>query len=192
MRGQAHTLEATIAGLLMLASLIFALQMTAASPLAASSGQQVQNQQEASAQGVLAAADNADALKPAVLYWDETEDVYHDSDGTYNSGPPDNRFGDILNQSFNERGIAYNVNFMYQKSDGSTAKDQYIYSGEPSDGAVVATRTVTLYLYDHLYDKDENPTGSEVRNAPDYAIEDSSTGNDVYNTVQVEVVVWRL
>ena len=197
MRGQAHTLEATIAGLLMLASLIFALQMTAVTPLAASSGQHIQNQQQASGQGVLATADNADALKPAVLYWNSSSENFHNasSEGTYISGPPNTTFGRMLNQSFNQRGIAYNVNFRYQQDSGEMVTRPYIYSGEPSDGAAVSSHAVTITQDDPLYDADETRNSTLVSDADaNYLVDNRGDGTDskVYNTVQVEVVVWRV
>ena len=194
MRGQAHTLEATVAGLLMLSSLIFALQMTAVTPLSAStSSQHIENQQQATGQGVLAAAAREGALKPAVLYWNNSSEQYHDAgvQRFYTSGPPDNRFGAMLERAFNENGIAYNVYLRFQNDDGEPIPRKYIYSGVPTDNAVTATHTVTLRDDDPLYDDDENPTDTTVSGANvTYPMPD--TGANLYNTVRVEVVAWRI
>ena len=67
-RGQAYTLEAIIASVLLISSLVFALQVTVVTPLSAStSNQHIENQQRASAAGVLTAAQETGALKDAVL-----------------------------------------------------------------------------------------------------------------------------
>jgi len=194
MRGQAHTLEATVAGLLMLSSLIFALQMTAVTPLSAStSSQHIENQQEATGQGVLAAASEEGALKPAILYWNNSSEQFHDvgAQRYYTSGPPDNRFGEMLERAFNDNGIAYNVYFRFQNDGGEPITRRYVYSGVPTDNAVTATHTVTLRDDDPLYDDEENPTDHRVGDANvTYPMPDS--GSNLYNTVRVEVVAWRI
>lgn len=194
MRGQAHTLEATVAGLLMLSSLIFALQMTAVTPLSAStSSQHIENQQGATGQGALAAAAEAGALKPAVLYWNNSSARYHDVgvQRFYTSGPPDNRFGAILERSFNENGIAYNVYFRFQNANGKSITRRYVYSGVPTDNAVTATHTVTLWDDDPLYAADETPSSTRL-NTQNMTYPMPDTGANLYNTVRVEVVAWRI
>lgn len=192
MRGQAHTLEATVAALLMLSSVIFALQVTAVTPLSAStSSQHIENQQQSSARGVLAAAANADALKPAILYWDNSDTEYHNTGDIrfYTSGPPSNRFGDMLARAFGDNGIAYNVNF---RAESRSETRQYIYSGVPSDNAVSATHTVSLNNDDVLYDEDERPTSNRLGQSGTQFWIDMGSGGPEYETVQVEVVVWRI
>ena len=201
MRGQAHTLEATVAGLLMLSSLIFALQMTAVTPLSAStSSQHIENQQGATGQGVLAAAAEAGVLKPAVLYVNNSTGEYHCNESPceratkyYTRGPPDNRFGAMLNRSFDANGIAYNVWFRYEDADGESGRREYVYSGEPTDNAVTATHTVTLWDDDPLYEADGTPSSTRLNteNMP-YFMPDRDKGGNLYNTVRVEVVAWRI
>jgi len=195
MRGQAHTLEAVVASLLLLASLIFALQMTAVTPLSAStSSQHIENQQQATGSGVLAAAAETGSLKTAVLYWNNSTERFHNTNedlGYYTSGPPDNELGDMLQRSFDKRGIAYNVYLRFQNSDGEPITRRYVYSGVPSDNAVTATHTVVLTDDDHLYDENERRTNTTVTDENvTYPISD--TGGTVYNVVRVEVIAWRI
>jgi len=196
MRGQAHTLEATIASLLMLSAIIFALQMTAVTPLSAStSSQHIENQQRATAEGVLATAAEEDALKPAVLYWNDSTDRFHNTtdDRKYYSGGsqyPNHRFGQLLTRAFSDSGIAYNVNFQFGTNSNST---RYIYSGEPSDNAVAATQAVSVYDDDQIYDADESTNSTEVSSSS-YASElgFSDENGNFHTTVRVEVVVWQI
>ncbi|WP_262178437.1 DUF7288 family protein [Haloarcula laminariae] len=194
MRAQAHTLEATVAGLLMLSSLVFALQMTAVTPLSAStSSQHIEDQQQSIGQGVLAAASQRGVLKPAVLYWNNSSAQFHDVgvQRFYTSGPPENRFGAMLERAFNENGIAYNVYLRFQNDKGVPITRRYVYSGVPTDNAVTATHTVTLQDDDPLYDARERPTDTSVGTANvTYPMPD--TGGNLYNTVRVEVVAWRI
>ncbi|EMA01474.1 hypothetical protein SAMN05443574_112118 [Haloarcula vallismortis] len=195
MRAQAHTLEAIVSGMLLLASLVFALQMTAVTPLSAStSSQHIENQQQAIGHGVLASAAAEDALKPAVLYWDNSTAQFHNTTGGreyYTNGPPDNRFGGLLERAFDQRGIAYNVYLRFQNTQERTVTTRYIYSGEPSDNAVRASHTITLMDDDHLRDADGTRNSTQLGDpTTDYTVSD--TGTNVYNTVSVEVVAWRI
>ena len=192
MRGQAYTLEAVIASTLLISSLVFALQVTAVTPLSAStSNQHIENQQRASASGVLTAAQEADVLKPAVLFWNDSEAEFHDTRGRnfYTNDYPPNEFGDILNRSFSGRGLAVNV-FVHH----GNGTDRMLYNGEPSDNAVAADRMVTLYDDDWLRD-DTSSRYKQLSDANDddlYLESDNQPNNGVYDVVRVEVVVWRM
>ena len=208
-RGQAYALEGIIAALLLVGSLVFALQVTAVTPLSAStSSQHIENQQRAVAEGVFATAVEQDALKIAVLNWNH--DPASDPERFYGipaaaersfyaDGAPDNEFGDLLERAFGERGIVFNVYVRPSvdvdddgDADGYANEAQrMVYRGEPSDNAVTATRLVTLYDDDVLYDDDEHPTSTRI-NENDFYAEDVTGSSDVlYNVVRVEVVVWR-
>ena len=194
MRGQAHTLEAIVASLVLLTGLIFALQMTAVTPLSAStSSQHIENQQQSVSEGLLATAVERDALKPALLYWNNSSSRYHNASGSgvgvYASTPPNNTFGAMLERVFDARGIAYNVYIRYR--DGSNqGRIIYLYNGRPSDNAVSASYTMTLMDDDHLYDPDGTQNATTLSKAAAFPIPDR--GDSVYNTVRVEVVSWRI
>jgi hypothetical protein len=194
-RGQVHTLEAVVAAMLLLTSVIFALQMTSVTPLSAStSSQHVENQQQAAAEGVLAGAADSGALERAVLFWNETGERFHNAtEGRYYTrGPPDNDFGDALDRVFGTRGIAYNVYVTYQAGDGSaTRRQRMVYVGEPSDNAVRASRTVVVSNEAVLRDSDGNRTGTRVAETSDFYAPDVASGS-VYNSLRVEVVAWRI
>jgi hypothetical protein len=195
-RGQAHTLEAVIGALLLLTSVLFALQSTAVTPLSAStSSQHIENQQQERAQGLLASAAENETLRPAVLYYNETGDRFHGADGErgeYAGARPNVTFAQMLNRTFTSQGIAYNVNFEYQTQNGSSSQ-RFIYNGVPSDNAVSASWTTVIDDSDHLYAPDGDPTGSRVGDGgTDIYLPDASPDTDLYNVVRVEVVVWRV
>ncbi len=190
-RGQAYTLEAIIASVLLISSLVFALQVTAVTPLSAStSNQHIENQQRASASGVLTAAQEAGVLKDAVLYYNDSEGEYHDADRVtfYTNGYPPNEFGNITRRAFEGRGLAVNV-LIYP--DANSGPSRMVYRGEPSDNAVSASRTVTIYDDDALTAPDTSETAATASNFSNVVPEDT-TGNNVYNVVRVEVTVWRM
>ena len=196
-RGQAHTLEAIVGALLVLSAVLFALQMTAVTPLSAStSSQHIENQQRTTASGVLAASAETGALEEAVLFWNTSGSRFHGSDqpniqDVYINRAPPNEFGTLLDQSFDRRGIAYNVNVVYKTNGSGTQTQQMVHQGVPSDNAVSASRLVTLMDDDTLYDSTGTPTATAVSRDTFYA-PDAAPNTPVYNVVRVEVVVWRI
>jgi len=189
-RGQALTLEAMTAAIVLLVSIGFALQMTAVTPLSAStSSQHLENQLQKTSEGLLASTAADGSLEAAVLDWNETEQRFNgvESEVAYHrSGPPDNAFGDALNGTYGDRNIAYNVVVHYHTADGVRESQRMIDQGDPSDHAVSASRTITLD------DRDELPDGTMLRSADDFYAPDTDTDGPLYNVVRVEVVAWRI
>jgi hypothetical protein len=199
-RGQAFTLEAVVGGLLLLAAVALALQMTVVTPLSTStSSQHLENQQQSMAKGILAAAAEEGALTQAVLYWNASSSQFHGvgEAGYYRSDPSTSLdFGRMLDRSFNSQGIAYNVYFDYRTQGGDSVQRRFVYSGTPSDNAVSASRTVVVVDDAHLVDGDGSPNATTADEANSLYLKDANAGpgtdNPVYNVVEVEVVVWRI
>jgi len=190
-RSQALTLEAVTGAILLLVAVGFALQITAVTPLSAStSSQHLENQLQSSTEGILASTAETGALHSAVLYWNESTGEFENADegGYYRTGPPDNRFGTALANSFSDRNIAYNVVVHYQTATGELRSQRMIYQGEPSDHAVSAARTVLLQDTDNL----TASTPIEVQSAGSFYAPDSAPGERLYNVVRVEVIAWRI
>ena len=194
-RGQAFTLEAVTSAILLLAAIGFALQMTAVTPLSAStSSQHLENQLQATGEGVLGSTDESGALEEAVLYWNRTESEFHGAtvEPYYRGGPPPNEFGDVLDETFGERNIAYNVLVHYQTENGETKTQEMVRQGQPSDHAVSASRTVEL-TNDHRlveYDGSSGPALGDIDDTEFYV--DASSDDVHYNLVRVEVIAWRI
>ncbi len=172
-RAQAHTLEAFTAALLVVSAVVFALQATAVTPLTAStSNQHIENQEKAIADDLLSVTAADGRLREAVLYWDTTSEQFVGSndEGVYANGGPPNAFGDVLNTTFGNvsmndpsgdvvstRGrIAYNVFVVYRLPNGESRQQTMVYMGSPSDNAVVATRTVTLFDGESSSERDDS------------------------------------
>ena len=197
MRAQAHTLEGVVAGLLLVSALVFAYQVTAVTPLSGStSSQHIENQQRAAAEGVLQTAEESEALRRAVLFWDGNKFRGADNGQHYtNKQTPPNRFLDALSRAFEDRGVAFNVHVVYVDSGGARHRQRMVHRGEPSDNAATATTTMTLYDDDVLY---ADPDGDFVAEATSDDLDggsfyapDAGPSSIVYNVVVVEVTVWR-
>jgi hypothetical protein len=197
MRGQAHTLEAFAAAVLIIGGLLFATQATAVTPLSAStSNQHIENQQKASIEGLLSATAANGTLTEAVLYWNATDESFAGTPdpGTYAEGPP-NEFGEALNGLLLDRRIAFNVNVRYPTPNGDDETDveEMVRMGEPSANAVAATRSIGLYDGSILSVPDDDRTLDAIQSDPDaefYAPETDTTSR-LYTVVEVEVIAWR-
>lgn len=192
MRGQAHTLEAFVAAVLIVGGLIFATQATAVTPLSAStSNQHIENQQQATVEGLLASSARDGSLAEAVLYWNATNGTFQGApeNGVYAEGPP-NEFGTAFERTLSTRRIAFNVNVRYA-TDNGTDVEPMVRMGEPSDNAVSAARSIGLSNSSRLTG-DDNRTLGEVRADPDAEFYAPDIGSDeLYNAVEVEVIAWR-
>lgn len=199
-KGQVHTLEAAFSAILLLSAVVFALQVTAVTPLTSStSSQQIQSQQAATVNGFLSASAERDILKTPVLMWDENNKKWHntDSTGLYSSGPIGTEFGDQLNNTFTDWGVAVNVDIgYYTATDASGDREQdwepMVRMGTPSENAVSGRYVVTLYDDDVLYDASGDPLPSEpLSGASDFYAPDTSS-TDIFNVLTVRVTAWRI
>lgn len=191
-RAQAYTLEAFTAALLLIGAILFAMEVTAVTPLTAStSSQHIENQQTELAAGLLDAADENGSLRAAVLRWNDSAGRFagsSESDGYYTTGGPPNTFGAMLNRTFRDEGLAFNVNVWYVTTSGSLRRERMVYFGTPSDHATSAIRTLTINDDDAL----TGPSDGDVDSASSFYAPDFGSETGLYNVFKVEVVVWRM
>ena len=197
-RGQAHTVEAFIAALLLISGLLFAMQATAVTPLSAStSNQHIENQQRAVAHDLLSTAAADGSLEEAVLYWNASREAFKDSPeaGYYTSAGTQNEFLESLNDALRERRIAYNVRVRYHNttpSEPEVRTQRMVHMGEPSDNAVTASRTVTVYDESRLTGDDEL-TLADVDDTPHTGFYAPNTDDgQLYNRLEVRITTWRM
>lgn len=190
-RGQAHTVEAFTAALLLVSGVIFAIHATAVTPLTAStSNQHIENQQRAMANDLLAVADENGALVEAVVYWDSDNDTFvgAGNQGFYVAGGPPNAFGAALNETFHSDRIAFNVYVSYYKADGTVRRQTMVYMGAPSDNAVSATRTAFVF--------DDTPVSAPSSSAnvtsARYFAPDAAPNVSLFNVMEVRIVTWQM
>lgn len=197
-RGQIHTLEAFIAALLVVGALLFASQATAVTPLSAStSNQHIENQQQTMGEDLLTLAAANGSLQDALTYFNTTvEDPLfvdsHPEFGYYTGPPPDQHpLHEQLDDAFRGGVYAYNIELRYVDESGEMDERQFIHMGTPSDNAVIATTTVTLFDEDSIsYDGSSPETIGEAEEqfwAPNVDSE-----SEIYNVVEVRLTIWRM
>jgi hypothetical protein len=196
-------MEAFSASVVLLASVVFALQVTAVTPLTASTASQhIENQMEGTANGVLDKSVEDGSLKRMVLFWsNETGNFHNSTAGDYytSAGPP-NTFGERLNETFLDRSIAFDLTVVYENDDGLDRKT-LIRLGKPSDNAVTVHRTITIFDNDHIYDANESRNVSVAVNSTETSpYFDGTTANNwdqspdspVYNVFKVRLTLWQM
>jgi hypothetical protein len=188
-RGQAHTLEAFVAALLLVGSVVFVLQVAATTTLTAStSSQHVENQQVQVARGLLDGAVENGSLREALLRWNDSTGTFVDAGdrGYYvRAGQSNDTFGAMLDRTASDRGIAANVDVLYLSAGGDLRSRRMVHVGTPSDHATSVGRLITLYDDDEL---DDGPT--TLNDSSSYFVPDTAEGS-VHGVVRVEVTVWR-
>ena len=191
-RGQAHTVEAFVAALLLLSGLLFAMQATAVTPLSAStSNQHIENQQRALADGLLSTAADDGSLRATVLYWNATRGAFQDSGeaGYYRRAGAQTAFLASLDETLAERRIAYNVRVRYFDADRTgVTTDPLVSLGQPSNNAVTASRTITLTNESRL--TGDCAGDCRLETEPFYA--PSVDDGQLYNRVEVRITTWRM
>lgn len=199
-RAQAHTLEAFVAALILVTGLIFAAQATAVTPLSAStSNQHIENQHRALATDLLSTAAQDGSLRESAVYWDWNEEegttgfVDTHQDRTYYTETPAGMhpLAPAL-AVFDRNYLAYNIDLVYRDGEGGTDEIRMIEMGSPSDNAVAATRSVVLSDSTGITGgSNEGMTIGDLSDEAFYA-EDVDSEGQLYNIVEVRIVVWRL
>ena len=202
-RGQAHTLEAFVAALLLITGLIFATQATAVTPLSAStSNQHIENQGEIAAADLLAMTKERGELKKGLLAWNGTPGEFTGATNAdhYSGLMPDpaHPLHDPLNEAFDSRQVAFNIDIYDHAEPGeSRSRQRLVDMGEPSDNAATASTRLALYTDDRLIDPEEDEldgpyTGSKLGETENYFVDGEGTEHTLYTVVEVRITVWQL
>lgn len=195
-RGQIHTLEAFLGALLVVGALLFATQATAVTPLSAStSNQHVENQHAEIAADLLRLTADSGSLSEALRYWNATTDEFQDTARNrtvYTEIPPTGHpLREELSTAFGTGERAYNIDARFQTADNRTIAKEIVSMGTPSDHAVSAVRTVTLYEGDTL--SAGGFEDQELRNVSDeFWAPNINSSSSLYNIVEVRITVWRM
>ncbi|OYR62611.1 hypothetical protein DJ79_16530 [Halorubrum ezzemoulense] len=194
-RGQAHTLEAFTAALLLVTGLIFATQATAVTPLSAStSNQHVENQASIAAQDLLATTEESGNLTAALLYYDNGSFVGGGDDGIYAGVPPETHpLHDPLTEAFGERQVAFDIDVYHPADGGNRTTDvEMVDMGSPTDNAATASIRVALYGDDRFGADDQYELAKNGSNEGYFAAPADGTGEVLYTVVEVRITAWQM
>lgn len=203
-RAQGFTVEGVAGAIILMSALLFALQIVTVLPTSSGSlGKAAQADLRTQANDVLVtSAQSEEDLSTLVRNWSQSDQTFVGAVNPrigYGSDEPPGSFGVLLNQTFTERSYLYNVDVSYLPANASANRETIpmVYRGDPSDRAVTASYTVTLFDNQtltapnssrnvQLWQYDANATNNEDGY---YPIPDAVDG-PVYNVVEVRVIVW--
>ncbi|MFZ3384653.1 MAG: hypothetical protein WA144_12075 [Candidatus Methanoperedens sp.] len=190
-KGQMHTLEGVAAATIMLLVIVYAIDATSMTPLTSSTANvHVETELQVLGQDILGALDYAEPgynsnLKNDVLVWSGKEYIwngtnYMEKGNAVDQGNLTNNLTKILKSTLIVQGIAHSVELTYLTNNGTSLITQkMIYNGNPSDNAVIVSRKIIVYNSD-------NPQNNIN------LLKDIDPSTDLYNIVDVKLVLWRM
>lgn len=189
-RGQMMTLGAVVAGVVLLAGLVYAISVVPSTGDRATVERINANQHNDRVTDYIQAAKETSALRKAVLSWDASAGNWKGtpSGGSHTRLPSSYELSGPTQAVLVDNGYAYNIEIEYETAGGGTNIRRLVYQGTPGANAAVATTTVTLSDDESLV----GPSSSEtVSSASNYFAPDASSGN-TYNSVRVIVIAWQV
>lgn len=187
-KAQLHTLEGVAAATIMLLVIVYAIDSTSITPVTSSTANvRVETELQTLGQDILSALDYAEPgydskLKNDILIWNSTEYTWNGTkyiNATYAQNNLTNNLTEILNATLVKQGIAHNVVISSLADNGTNVSTNYmIYNGDPSNNAVIVSRKIALH--DGDIDNTMNP------------IKDIDPSTNLYNIVDVRLVLWRM
>jgi len=213
-RAQAFTLEGFIAAFILLIAVLFAVQSVVITPAtggAVDRTAQDQLQQQVQDSLVIAQQDEADPrdLSEMVRYIEVENNEFQgfcEADGDGDDDPVYDRpnfegdengdgeiaaLGRILDTQL-DSGQNYNVELHFDDEDDDRDSIELVNEGTPSSTAVTASYTVVLHEGQVGECEGEETELGDIDNEGEYIpnLDDSSENENVYNTVEIRVVVW--
>lgn len=191
-KAQMHTLEGVAAATIMLLVIVYAIEATSMTPLTSSTANvHVETELQVLGQDILGVLDYAEPgynskLKNDVLTWNGSGYIWSATNYTEKDRPVNltNNLTNILNATLIGQGIAHNVEIAFLDNSTlmpSSTAPYMIYNGDPSENAVIVSRKIVLH------DGDINKT-----NLPNNPINDIDPSTNLYNIVDVKLVLWRM
>ncbi|MFA4935540.1 MAG: hypothetical protein WC568_06860 [Candidatus Methanoperedens sp.] len=191
-KAQMHTLEGVASATIMLLVIVYALDATSMTPLTSSTANvHAEAELQMLGQDILSALDYAEPgynskLKNDVLNWTGDEYIWTATSYTQlkagqivPSNNLTNNLTGILKDALVKQGIAHNVVLTFLDNSTFVPKSEdMIYNGNPSDNAVIVSRKIVL----------QNSDGIN----PDNPIKNIDPSTNLYNIVDVKLILWRM
>lgn len=194
-RGQAHTIEAILATMLILSGLVFVMFTPAVTPLSSiTEDKHLENQQRESVRNILSLTHENGGVKETILDWNTTTNSYRDVNdtNTYYTDPSVNTpLLNDLEAALDTKKVVYNVNVNYynESTNGRVVETQRVlHVGSASNNAVVVKQPVTIHETDELTGRGESVLQAT---SEEFYMYNVNASTPVYNHAEVEVVAWR-
>ncbi|MFZ3168989.1 MAG: hypothetical protein WA130_15355 [Candidatus Methanoperedens sp.] len=191
-KGQMHTLEGVAAATIMLLVIVYAIDATSMTPLTSSTANvHVETELQVLGQDILGALDYAEPgfnskLKNDVLEWNGKQYIWNGTkylEKGIASDPQKNLTNNLTNNLYytlTKQGVAHSVELTFLTNNGTSLLTQkMIYNGNPSDNAMIVSRKIVLH-------------NSDNTNNNNLLLTDIDPSTDLYNIVDVKLILWRM
>lgn len=200
-RGQAFTVEAILASLVIIGTLVIISQTAAVAPLQSEAqSQTAQEETTTLSSDLLETSAELETLHEAILQWDpnqRTFDGAKEGRDHYQTPPTDVRFGEAITEVFTSRGYLVNIDLVWTTPHG-TETQRYLHMGTPDENAVTMSHTVTLMTDDTVsYTREGTSRSTTLQDvteseSAEFFAQPSSRGRSTYQSVNVRMTVWGL
>jgi len=193
-KAQLHTLEGVAAATLLLTVIIYAIDATSMTPLTSSTANaHIETELAVLGQDILNTLDYSEPgyssnLKNDIITWDGKQYLWDGNEYIKNGGTEflNNNLTAIFKKALIGQGIAHRVELRYLVNISNTTEPSaphgMIDAGVPSDNAVVVSRVIVLQNTDCPDDCEEEEG---------MLIEDINPQTNLYNIVDVRLILWR-
>lgn len=197
-RGQGHTTEAVLSGLVIALAVLFVVQTTAVTPFSsATTDKHLENQQREIVSNTISITHENGELKQTILNWNATENGVNGFDGRenpsdvtyYTNMDADTVFLNRLSETVDTSQRAYNVNLNYYNATAGMETQRLVRSGSPSDNVITVRQPVMLHDSDTLTTQPN--TQLRDANSDEFYMSDVTGSDPMYNHVEVEVIIWQ-
>jgi len=198
-RGQAFTVEAILASLIIVGTLVVISQTAAVAPLQSETQSQTAQQEAATlSSDFLETSAEVETLDEALLQWDPNQRTF---DGTeeeydhYQVPPTDIAFGKAISEVFTSHNYLVNVDLVWTAPHG-TETQRYLHMGTPDKNAVTTSHTVTLMTDDTVsYTRGGTSQSMTLQavaesESAEFFARPSPQGRATYQSVSVQMTVW--
>lgn len=188
-KAQLHTLEGVTASVIILLVIIYAIDATSLTPLTSSTANvHVEAELHALGQDILNSLDYAEPgynskLKDDIATWNGSEYVWNGTDykekgNATGQNNLTNNLTEVLSDTLVRRGITHDVELTFLADNGTSYSLKMIYNGDPSNNAVIVSRKIVLH------DGDIKSEGNPIM--------DIDPSTNLYNIVDVKLILWRM
>lgn len=189
-RGQAWTFDALLMLALMVAGVVYAMQVVPIQEYRSVADDLAEAQLEQDVTDLLAVATASTDLLDATVYWNETGGhwVGVERAGPYTRVPTGHPLEVPLAMVFDRTAVGYNIDVVYQTDSGDSVVEPMVYQGTPGAHGVVGSASVVLYDDSYLTKVSDS---IKIRNLATFYAPDVFPESRKYNVITVRITAWK-
>lgn len=188
--GQSYTLESIAVFTVLITTIILAQSLYSVEAISQNiSDNKIETENANKAESFLNSMQTQGNISKSIRTWDESNDEYYNTTNQiyYTDTLPPTELGTRV-EEMQQNG--YNVNmYMTYHVDNNKYTKKYIFTGTPNENGVTYTSNIPLYNSDPIRTQ-SGLSGTTLSGSSNFIIEEDSNST-IYNTVAVQIEVWK-